>query len=224
MTYFKFLIYTLIFIISIVTNAQKNQYHEDGTRHGVWEKKFEGTEQVRYSGQFDHGVEIGDFKFYSKGFPKQATAIKTFSENGKKAQIRFYSQRGKLISQGVEIDRKKEGKWEYYHNNSDKIMMVEYYENGLLEGERVSYYESGVVSEKISFLNGKKHGKQLVYSVKEVLIKEFTYANDELNGVNKFFTGRGILSIEGIYKDDKKQGVWKYYDATGNLINEKRYR
>ena len=225
MKYFKFLIYTLIFISSIVTNAQKNQYHDDGTRHGVWEKKFEGTEQIRYSGKFEHGIEVGDFKFYSKGFPSQPTAIKTFSENGKKAEVRFYSQNGKLISKGVEIDRKKEGKWEYFHNRrSDQLMMVEHYENGLLEGERLSYYESGVISESINFLHGKKHGKQLVYSVKEVLIKEFTYENDELNGINKFFTGRGVLTIEGMYKDDKKQGVWKYYDESGQFLREKRYK
>ena len=175
MAYFKFLIYTLIFTLSVVSNAQKNQYHEDGTRHGIWEKKFEGTEQIRYTGQFNHGIEIGDFKFYSKGFTRQPTAIKTFSDNGKKAEVSFYSQRGRLISKGLEIDRKREGKWEYYHNNTDKLMMVEFYENGLLEGERISYYDNGVISEKINFLNGKKHGKQLVYSVKKVLIKEFTY-------------------------------------------------
>jgi len=224
MAYFKFLIYTLIFTLSVVSNAQKNQYHEDGTRHGIWEKKFEGTEQIRYTGQFNHGIEIGDFKFYSKGFTRQPTAIKTFSDNGKKAEVSFYSQRGRLISKGLEIDRKREGKWEYYHNNTDKLMMVEFYENGLLEGERISYYDNGVISEKINFLNGKKHGKQLVYSVKKVLIKEFTYENDELNGVNKFFTGRGVLTIEGMYKNNKKNGPWKYYDNTGNFTKEKHYR
>lgn len=224
MAYFKFIINTIFLISGAISFAQINQYHEDGTRHGIWEKKFDGIEQIRYSGTFDHGVEIGDFKFYSRGFPGQPTAIKTFSEKGKKAEVRFYSQRGRVISKGVEVDRKKEGKWEYYHNRGDKLMMEEYYENGLLEGERLSYYENGVISEKINFLQGKKQGKQLVYSVKNVLIKEFTYENDELNGVNKFYTGKGILTIEGIYKNDKKEGMWKYYDTNGNFIEEKRHK
>lgn len=225
MTYFKFIINTLFLIYGAVSLAQINQYHDDGTRHGVWEKMFEGTKQIRYSGTFDHGIEVGDFKFYTRGFTKQPTAIKTFSENGKKAEVRFYFQNGKLISKGIELNRKKEGKWEYYHNKrNDRLMMVEYYENGLLEGERLSYYESGAVSEKINFLHGKKQGKQLVYSVKGVLIKEFTFENDELNGANKFYSGKGVLIIEGIYKDDKKQGLWKYYDAQGNFTREKRYK
>ena len=220
----KLIITFFLIICNFAAKAQVNQYHEDGTRNGVWEKKFKGIEQIRYSGQFDHGAEVGDFKFYSKGYPDQPTAIKTFSENGKKAEIRFFSQKGKIISKGIEINRKKEGKWEYYHNRGGNIMMVEYYKNGLIEGERISYYDSGVVSEKLNFLKGKKHGKQLIYSVKNILIKEFTYANGELNGINKFFTGRGQLIIEGVYKDDKKEGLWKYYDSSGKLIKEKRYK
>ena len=224
MSNLKFLVSVLVLLVNGVVNAQINQYHEDGTRHGVWEKKFKGRDQVRYSGQFDHGIEVGEFRFYSKGLEGHPTAIKTFSENGKKAEVKFFTQRGRLISQGIEINKKKEGKWEYYHNRGGKVMMVEMYENGLLEGERLSYYDNGVTSEKFNFLHGKKHGKQLVYSIKGVLIKEFTYANNELNGINKFFSGRGNLTIEGMYKDDKKQGVWKYFDASGNVIRQKKHK
>ena len=216
-------LFSVFLLINGIVNAQINQYHDDGTRHGVWEKKFEGRDQVRYSGQFDHGKEVGDFRFYSKGLEGHPTAIKTFSENGTKAEVKFYTQSGKLISKGIEINKKKEGKWEYYHNRGSKLMMVELYENGLLEGERLSYYENGRVSEKLEFLHGKKHGKQLVYSVKSVLIKEFTYENDELHGINKFYSGRGNLTIEGMYKNDRKQGVWKYFDASGNVIRQKKH-
>jgi len=222
---FKELIVLLIlFIKSAIINAQINQYHNDGTRHGLWQKKFDKTDQIRYTGKFDHGVEVGTFKFYKKGFKRFPTAIKKFSDNGKKAEVIFFSQRGDTISKGIEVNRKKEGEWKYFHNRSSKIMMLENYVNGLVEGERVSYYDNGVVSEKLNFLNGKKHGKQLVYSVKGVLIKEFTYENDLLNGINKYYTGRGILAIEGMYKNDKKTGSWKYYDNAGNFIREKYYR
>ena len=215
---------SLFILFNSVIFAQINQYHEDGTRHGLWEKKFEGTDQIRYSGTFDHGIEVGDFKFYKRGLQGHPTAIKTFSEQGKKAVVKFYSQRGRLISTGVEIERKKTGKWEYFHNRGDNLMMVEYYKDGLLDGERINYYENGRVSETVSFVEGKKEGKELVYSEKNVLIKEFTYQNNELNGVNKFFTGRGVLIIEGMYKDDKKQGLWKYYDAAGNFERDKFYK
>lgn len=221
----KEIVLVLFLIAQLVqVSAQINQYHEDGTRHGLWEKKFEGTDQIRYTGKFDHGIEIGTFKFYKKGLTKNPTAIKIFSDNAKRAEVIFFSQRGDTISKGLEINRKREGEWKYFHNRSNRIMMLENYENDLLQGERISYYENGVISEKINYLNGKKQGKQLVYSVKGVLIKEFTYENDLLNGVNKFYNGRGVLTIEGMYKDDKKNGPWKYYDQNGDFIREKYYK
>ena len=182
---------SLFILFNSVIFAQINQYHEDGTRHGVWERKFKGRDQVRYSGQFDHGAEVGEFRFYSKGLEGHPTAIKTFSENGKKAEVKFFTQRGRLISQGIEINKKKEGKWEYYHNRGGKVMMVEMYENGLLEGERLSYYDNGVTSEKFNFLHGKKHGKQLVYSIKgdaSLAIKNSSSPTPIANGLPSFAT------------------------------------
>ncbi len=218
----KRLINALFFLFSLSIFSQVNQYHEDGTRHGLWEKKFEGTDQIRYTGNFNRGIETGEFKFYTRGFPKQPSAIKTFSENGKKAQIVYYSQRGKKISEGQLIDRKREGKWKYYHNKSGNIMMIENYQNDMLQGTRTSYYDNNQISETIEFVNNNKEGKQLIYSVNGVLIKEFTYRNNKLHGANKFFNGKGELTIDGNYRNNKKTGVWKYYKG-GNLIREKQY-
>jgi len=204
------------------TFSQVNQYHDDGTRHGLWEKKFEGTDQIRYTGNFDHGVEIGVFKYYLKGFPQHPSAIKTFLKKGEEAEIVYYSQKGKVISKGKLINRKREGKWEYYHNRSGNVMTIENYKNDVLEGQRVIYYENKQISETAEYQQGKKEGKQLVYSVKGVLIKEFTYKNDMLEGVNKFFNGRGQLTIEGKFEKNKKIGIWKYY-AQGKLVKQKQY-
>jgi len=218
----KHFLIKLFFTFSSIAFSQANQYHEDGTRHGLWEKKFPGTDQIRYTGNFDHGVEIGEFKYYTKGYSKHPSAIKTFSENGTVAEIVYFTQLGKKISHGKLINRKREGKWEYFHNRSGNLMMVENYVNDLLEGTRTSYYENKQASETIEFVKGKKEGKQLVYSVKGTLIKEFTYKNDVLNGPNKFFTGKGVLIIDGNYKNNKKTGLWKYYQ-NGQLVKEKQY-
>ncbi|WP_010180335.1 toxin-antitoxin system YwqK family antitoxin [Aquimarina agarilytica] len=220
---FKVIIFGFFLLLTNVFNAQINQYHSDGTRHGLWEKKYEGTEQLRYTGNFDHGVEIGDFKFYSKGFPKQPSAIKSFSDNGRKALVKYYAQNGKLISKGMLVNKKREGKWEYYHNTNAKLMMVENYVADLLEGERLSYYDNGRVSEKVTFIDGKKEGKEVVYTLKGVLYKVFTYKNGLLEGENKYYNGKGELVIEGVYKDNKKTGVWSYYE-NGKLVREKRYK
>ncbi len=215
-------LFSVLFLTINFSFSQINQYHEDGTRHGLWEKKFENSDQIRYTGNFNHGIEIGQFKYYTKGFPKQPSAIKTFSNQGKKAEIVYYSQKGKLISKGQLINRKREGRWEYYHNRSDRLMMVENYKNNLLEGTVTTYYDNKQISEITEFVNGKKEGKQLIYSLKGVLIKEFTYKKNILEGANQFFNGKGELTIDGNYKNNKKTGVWKYY-TNGKLTKEKQY-
>ncbi len=220
---FKLVVVGFFLLLTNVFYAQINQYHEDGTRHGLWQKKYDGTEQLRYSGTFDHGKEVGDFKFYTKGFPNKPSAIKSFSDNGNKAEVKYYSQKGKLISKGILIDKKREGKWEYYHNTNAKLMMIENYDNDLLIGERLSYYDNGQVSEKVTFINGKKEGKELIYTLKGILYKVFNYKNGLLEGENKYYNGKGELIIEGNYKANKKNGIWKYYE-NGKLIREKRYK
>lgn len=202
--------------------GQINQYHEDGTRHGLWEKKFDKTDQIRYTGNFNHGIEIGKFKYYTKGFPKQPSAVKSFSDKGRKAEIIYYTQKGTPISKGTLINRKREGRWEYFHNRSSNLMMVENYENDVLQGTVTSYYQNKQISETTQYVNGKKEGKQLVYSIKGILIKEFTYLNNLLNGSNKFYNGKGLLTINGNYNKNKKIGVWKYYENS-KLIKEKQY-
>ena len=218
---------SIFFILSVCVfslQAQVNQYNEDGTRQGLWQKNFEGTNQIRYIGQFNKGIEVGEFRFFKKGFPNMPTAIKIFSENGTKADVTFFTQRGNVICKGVERNKKREGKWIYYHRDGKKVMVEEYYVDGKQEGEQITYYENGVVSERVSYVNDQKHGKELVYSVKGVLIKEFTYVNGLLEGVNKFYSGRGHITIEGMYKQNKKIGVWNYYDANGKIIDQKRHK
>lgn len=218
-----FLIHIFFVFFSIAGIAQINQHHADGTRHGLWEKKFKGTEQVRYIGRFNHGVEVGQFKFYKRGFSSQPSAIKTFSDNGKIADLVYYSQGGNVISRGRLVDRKREGEWLHYHKNSKQVLTREYYKDNELDGIQTTYYDNGHVAETIEYLSGKKNGKQLVYSVKDILIKEFTYQNNVLEGLNRFYSGRGNLIIEGNYHNDKKVGTWKYYENK-KLVREKVYK
>jgi len=218
-----FTIYVLLGFFCSGIFAQINQYHADGTRHGLWEKKFEGTEQIRYTGKFDHGVEVGEFKFYKRGFSNQPSAIKTFSNNGTVANLVYYSQRGNIISKGQLINKKREGEWLHYHRNSTKILTKENFKDDQLYGLQTTYYDNGHIAETTEYVAGKKNGKQLVYSLKDILIKEFTYENGVLEGPNKFYTGRGKLTIEGNYHKDKKVGVWKYYENE-KLVNEKLYK
>ena len=201
-----------------------NQFDADGKRHGIWKKNFDGTQQIRYEGEFNHGKEIGLFKFYMLVKKKSVlSATKLFNANDNSAEVKFLTSRGKTISEGKMVGKIYVGKWIYYHKNSDKIMTVETYDdNGVLQGERLVYYDNGQLAEKANYVNGKMEGPSEVYSLKGVVLKSFIYENGERHGSTKSYNGKGELLSEGQYKRGKKTGVWKYYE-NNKLVDEKNF-
>ncbi|WP_347922327.1 toxin-antitoxin system YwqK family antitoxin [Pontimicrobium sp. SW4] len=216
--------FLLIILSSFVFGQEVNQFDSEGKRHGIWKKNFEGTNQIRYQGTFDHGKEVGEFKFYKLVKKKSVlTATKMFNTNDDTAEVKFLASNGKVISEGIMKGKLYIGKWVYYHNKSDKIMTLENYnDNGELEGEKLVYYKEGTVAERANFVAGKQHGKSLWYSVKDVILKEFMYDKGELHGIAKYYSPKAELLAEGRYERGKKVGVWKYYEE-GKLTKETNF-
>jgi len=214
----------LFFISSLISAQNMNQFDANGNRHGIWNKTFEGTNQVRYQGEFYHGKEIGLFKFY-KYIKKRSvlTATKQFNENDNTADVKFLSSRGKVISEGKMNGKLHIGVWTYYHNNSTKIMTLETYnEEGKLQDKRLVYYENGQLAEEVNYEEGSIEGVSKWYSLKGIVLKEFVYKNNELHGNAKNYNGKGEILTEGSYKRGKKTGIWKYYEE-GKLVEEKNF-
>ena len=175
-------------------------------------------------GEFNHGKEIGLFKFYKLVKKKSVlSATKLFNANDDSAEVKFLTSRGKSISDGKMVGKTYVGKWVYYHKNSDKIMTAEIYDDkGVLQGERLVYYDNGQLAEKTTYIDGKIEGLSEVYSLKGVVLKTFIYENNELHGVSKAFNGKGELLSEGQFKRGKKTGVWKFYE-NNKLIEQKDF-
>lgn len=214
----------LTFILTNVSAQSINQLDGKGERHGFWKKNFEETDQPKYEGTFEHGKEIGTFKFYKLVDGKsKLSATREFFVNSDKIQVKFFSSKGKLISEGMMRDKIFIGKWVYYQNKSKGILMTENYnDQGVLEGEKLVYYENGQVAEKAYYLNGQIDGISTWYSPNGKLLKEFNYTNGQLHGMAKYYDKDGRLLAEGTYKNDKKHGIWKYY-ANGALTEEKDF-
>ncbi len=222
----KKIIFTLlvIFICTSSFSQSVNQFDENGKRHGIWKKTFKNTNVLRYEGEFLHGKEIGVFKFY-KNIRKKAvlTATRTFNENDNNTYVKFFTSRGKLISEGTMDGKLYVGTWKYYQKSSDKLLTLEHYNNkGNLHGERFVYYPNGQVAEKQNYIDGKLDGASTWYSVKNVVLKSFIYVDGELHGDSKYYNPKGELITEGRYKQGKKHGIWKYYE-NGKLVNEKNF-
>ena len=205
-------------------SQEVNQFDEYGKRHGVWRKTFEGTKAIRYEGQFNHGKEVGLFKFYKYINNKSVlSATKQFNETSNVADVKFLTSKGKVISEGQMDGKKYIGNWKYYHKNSKQILRTEEYDkNGVQQGELLVYYENGTLAEKSNYINGKLEGKSIWYNENGIPVKEFVFENDELHGLSKYYSNKGDLLIEGVYKRGKKHGIWKYYQ-NGKLKEEKDF-
>lgn len=214
----------LLFMSSPIWSQTINLLDDNGKRHGIWKKNFEGTSQPRYEGEFDHGKEMGLFKFYKYLKKKSVlTATKQFNAIDNSAEVKFFASNGHTISEGKMIGKLYVGNWKYYHNDSDKIMTSESYDtSGLLQGLKLVFYDNGQMAERVNYVDGKLEGTSQWYSLKGVVLKSFIYENDELHGVAKHYNGKGELLAEGQYKRGKKAGVWKYYE-NGELTKEKDF-
>lgn len=222
---FNNILFVLILLNVFIASAQDiNQFDADGKRHGIWKKHFKGTKVLRYEGQFLHGKEVGEFKFYENenGRPVLA-ATKMFNETDGTAQVKFLNPQGKLISEGQMKGKAYVGTWNYYQNNGKSLLTTEHYnDNGELHGERLVYYENGQIAEMKHYVNGKLHGESKWYSEANVVLKTYNYVNGELHGPAKYYNPQGELITEGQYKHDKKTGIWKFYEE-GKLIEEKDF-
>jgi antitoxin component YwqK of YwqJK toxin-antitoxin module len=201
-----------------------NQLDENGKRQGIWKKNFDGTNILRYEGEFNHGKEIGLFKFY-KNINKEAvlTATKQFNDKDNLAEVTYFASNGKVISKGMMNGKDNIGEWVYYHKDSKQIMTLEHYNNkGQLDGESLVYYNGGQLAEKRQFKANKLHGKATWFYENGKEMKIYHYVDGILQGEAKFFKAEGDLEIEGQYKNDKKDGIWKYY-KDGVLTEEKDF-
>ncbi|MCH4552946.1 toxin-antitoxin system YwqK family antitoxin [Aestuariibaculum lutulentum] len=221
----KLLHFGLGLLLSSVVSAQSiNQLDANGKRDGIWKKNFDGTDILRYEGEFTHGKETGLFKFYKNIRNKAVlTATKQFNPQNNIAEVIFYASTGKVISEGKMDGKLYIGEWKYYQKNNDKLLILEHYNTkGELDGERVVYYNNGIMAEKQMYKAGKLDGESLSYSENNKLINRANYLNGEMHGAYVVYFLDGTPEVEGQFKNGQKSGVWKYYE-NGALKEQKNF-
>ncbi len=213
-----------LFMACIVSSQTINQFDKNGKRHGHWAKTFENTKVLRYEGEFFHGKEIGEFRFFKNINNKAVlSATRLFNKENDITDVKFFTSKGKLISEGKMDGKTFVGAWKYYQKNSDNLLILENFNiYGQLDGERFVYYEKGKIAEKQNYKSGKLDGVSEWYSEKNTVLKEFLYVDGELHGPSKYYSPKGNLLAEGQYKRGKKDSVWKYYE-NGTLKEEKDF-
>lgn len=208
----KRLLFVLLFLSAFLPKsivAQKiNQFDANGKRTGVWTKRYNNG-NIRYSGEFIAGKEIGVFKFYKKR-SNLPHIIKEFSKTSDTASVKFYNYLGKLKTQGKMIGKKRVGKWTYFFADGKKLSEEEY-KNGKLDGLLVNYYPNTKKTNETYYKNGVKDGLSKTYTDDGVLIEEVNYANGKLDGPAKYYDLKGVIKEKGDYQNGKRMGKWEFY-------------
>jgi antitoxin component YwqK of YwqJK toxin-antitoxin module len=213
----KFLYLLLLFSLSMFAQ-ETNKLDSNGEKHGNWKGIYEVSKRLRYEGVFEHGKEIGVFKFYDDTKDKKVIATREFNSKDNSCYTIFYNQKGNKVSEGRVINKQFEGEWKYYHENSAVIMTLENYSKGKLQGVRKVYYKSEKIAEETTYKNGVKEGIYKKYTENGVVLEESNFKNNQYEGLAIFKTADNQLAGQGTFKNGKKVGMWKILEK-GKLID-----
>lgn len=204
----KYLIAVLFFSFSVYSQ-DFNKLDENGKKHGVWKGVYETSNRPRYEGTFDHGKEVGLFKFFDDTKAGTVIATREFNLKDNSCYTIFYNQNKNKVSEGKVVNKQFEGDWKYYHEDLPSIMTLEPYVNGKLNGVRKVFYKSGKIAEETTYKNGIKNGAYKSYAENDVVLEESVYKNGLYEGPAIYRNATNEISGQGVYKNGKKVGMWK---------------
>ena len=104
------------------------------------------------------------------------------------------------LSEGREVDGKKEGYWVKYYANGNKRSEGEY-RDGIRDGKWVYYHKNGNIEREGMFRKGLNEGLYSAY-----------HENGNLRLQGEYGPHRGKST------DGKKEGVWRLYAKDGETV------
>lgn len=203
--YKNIVFFGLILFSCLKLSAQDtNRTSSNGKREGKWIGYYEESNNKRYEGVFENGVEQGVFVFYDDSPNGTVIAKRDFSKGNGVVFTTFYDSKGKKVSEGNFKGKEKEGKWIYFHIDGKTIMSEETYVQGKLEGVRKVYYKSGQPSDEMNYKNGVLEGKLFKYAENGQVISEEFYVNDAKHGKAIYRNASGVIVEEVDFDNGRK--------------------
>jgi len=201
----------ILILLSTFVFAQKtNQFDANGKRHGLWKKNFSNG-NVRYTGTFEHGIEVGVFKFYAITGEEYPVVTKEFTAGSEFVLVKFFTKEsGRLKSKGNMKNKLRSGLWTFYFPDGKTVILTEEYKEGVLHGEQKIYYNSGVLTKHSHYKNGKLEGNRKVYSKEGNVIENLTFKEGKMHGPAIIYDANGDIFAKGNYTEDKRTGTWEF--------------
>ena len=83
----------LLFLTSISFAQNINKLDGNGKKNGVWKGVYEDSKRPRYEGTFEHGKEVGMFKFFDDTKEGTVIATREFAAKDNSCYTIFYNQK-----------------------------------------------------------------------------------------------------------------------------------
>lgn len=209
-------------LLAIMTFGQVeeiNQMDAEGKKHGIWEKKYPESDQVRYRGEFNHGIPTGTFFYYYENGAKSSE----ITHNGEGiSEAKFFHENGVIMGEGKYVNQKKHGEWRYYDNQAI-LSTIEPNVNGKIDGTLQVFHLNGKLAAEINYVDGLKTGPFKEFAPNGTVIIQGTYVDNTFAGEYKQFYDDGTLYISGQYRAAVKDGLWKYFHTDGRLKVQQVY-
>ena len=171
-----------------------------------------------YEGFFRDDHPAGEFKRYDeKGILR---SVLIFSEDGREADASIFYPEGNLASKGKFVDRKKEGKWQFFSRDSGYLISEDIYKGNLRNGLSVKFYPDSSIAERITYADNIKNGEWIHFHPNNNKWIRSNYLNGRLNGKFEAWFENGGIEFSGQYKYDIRDGVWQIFNKNGSV----RYR
>lgn len=213
--------YLLLFCFCVqwVFSQSINQLDAQGKKHGIWKGTYANTGRPRYEGTFEHGKEVGTFRFFDNTKEGAVIATREFNPKDNSCYTIVYTPKGNKVSEGKLVNRLEEGEWKFYHEDSPQIMTLEFYVKGKLNGTRKVFYKSGALAEECGYKNGLREGVYRKITEQGLVLEESNYKNGEYDGPAVFRTAENKIAARGTFVKGKKEGIWEVLEK-GKLVKK----
>ena len=209
--------FLLFFAVAVVFCAYgqsdtMNRVDKFGKKYGSWEK-YDGK-NLLWKGRFYNGEPVGEFIYYHPN--KQIERKLYYEPNSPKVSCVSYYSDGAKSSEGIFINKERDGKWLYYNINGI-LIAEENYDKGKKQGKfKLFSGQDGVLLEEETWNNNVKDGEFNTYYITGSPRIRMSYVKGKMHGNFENYYEDGTIWKKGQYKDDFRNGTWVSYNREGN--------
>ena len=215
-----FVFWWMFFVYSSYSQSDTlNRTDKFGKKYGHWIKYEEG--KLSWKAEFFNGEPVGAFIHY---YPNKKVKDSLFYyPNSPKVNAFSYHSNGAKASEGVFINKIKDGKWLYY-NASGKLVAEENYVLGKKQGVwKLFSAETGLVLQEENWDKNQLNGEYTEFYITGDPRVKWYHKNGKIDGPFESYFLDGKIWNKGQYTEGLRDGTWICYDPDGNEVKVEEF-